>query len=339
MPPRFLTLTIVAVWLAMAGLFLARDVWPRLAPSEPLLFPVEIVDDVAGQRYSDLANWLVLKNGGGGYRAEVEWRYVPEDDSFESHCKLNLRMGEEVPHPRGAALWPEFRKVDVDSVYRLTRAGQMKGLRAKTTYSLTLTGQEVGAVAEVAGEPHAGRFAPHVKLSFPDLQGVEQLGPFTLKDFECDAAPVPVSERGIVLNPLHPPRRLPGLRPDQRWRVTAIDPFAVLGLVAPLAGAGGAPPPGDPLPDAGAYVLDAHVLAEPQTFFWEEKNEAVRCRVVKCTGDGPVPALTLTLWAREGDGLLLKQEYEYAWGDVWTFLRRPMAYRMHPVPRAPGATK
>src|SRR5947209_4255287 len=86
MPPRTLSLAIVGFWLAMAGLFFWHEVWPRLDPSEPLLFPVDIVDEAGYQ--NELTSWEVTKNGTPGYRADVDWRYHAEDDSFESQCDL-----------------------------------------------------------------------------------------------------------------------------------------------------------------------------------------------------------------------------------------------------------
>lgn len=339
MPPRFLTLAIIAFWLVLAGLFLARDVWPRLAPSEPLMFPVEIVDEAG--RQSDGASWLVFKNGGGGYRANTDWAYVPEDDTFRSRCQLARGLAEaEPPRALGVPGLSEFHEVKTDSSYFLTRAGQMTRLEAKTSYRFAPPGtaEVVEASAEVRGAPQVGRFVPHLKLSLMPPQGAEELGPLLLKDVERDAASVPVLGRGLVLNPLHPPRRVPDLRPGQRWRVTVIDPFAVLDLAALWPGAENLMRRAGIDADAAAYVLDAEVLRDVRAVFWEEKNENVPCRVIKCAlGDDSFPRLTL--WAREGDGFLLKQEAATLSGDVWTFVRRPINYRMHQGPRAPGPPK
>jgi hypothetical protein len=40
----------------------------------------------------------------------------------------------------------------------------------------------------------------------------------------------------------------------------------------------------------------------------------------------------LTLWARERDGLMMKQEVSL-WGDSWTFLRLPYGHKMRFPPR------
>jgi hypothetical protein len=102
MPPRTLTLAIVGLWLAMAGLFFWHEVWPRLEPSEPLMFPVDIVDEAGYQ--SEVTSWEVSKNGAPGYRADVDWRYHDEDDSFESQCELFKGLSYKVPVGRLSAL-------------------------------------------------------------------------------------------------------------------------------------------------------------------------------------------------------------------------------------------
>src|SRR5689334_8374085 len=92
MPNRPVTLAIVAFWLVMAGLFGYEQLLPSLAPSEPLMFPVDVVDEAGPQ--SEVTNWEVTKNGTKGYRADVDWRYRPEDDAFESECVLAWRLRE-----------------------------------------------------------------------------------------------------------------------------------------------------------------------------------------------------------------------------------------------------
>jgi hypothetical protein len=332
MPPRSVTLAIVAFWLVMVGLFGLTEVWPRLAPAEPLMFPVDVIDE-AGQS-KELVNYNVSKNGTPEYKAEVEWHYFPEDDSFESECQLrHLSEDPEAPREEGPAWLPQVHKVRMfSSFYRLTRGGEMKGIEVRTDYLLAPRGNDEAGIdvrAEVKGSPRAGRFTPHVKLTFPELKQDEKIGPFTARDFERDGDPVPVLPRGIVLNPLHPPRRFPDLADDQRWRVTVIDPLALLGLVAPLDG--------DKLREAGidtgaaASVLEARVLPSLEGVDWDA-GKGVPCRVIRCEGDGPVDRLTF--WVRPKDGVVMREEFRL-WGDSWSFLRTSAAYKFRapPAPR------
>ncbi len=140
-----------------------------------------------------------------------------------------------------------------------------------------------------------------------------------------------------MLNPLHPPRRIPDLTPGQRWQVAVFDPFAAVNLVAPLWSEG------DTLPGAGVSVLDATVLPELATLQWDyqhgnevDKSEEVRCRVIECRGTEPITRLAI--WVRQEDGLPFKQEAE-VWGDTWTFWRRHRSYPMMPARRIPNETK
>ena len=336
MPRPLITSAIVVFWLGMAGLFVYEVLWPRLMPSEPAMFPVDIVDEAGPQL--ETTSWLVYKNGGGGYRAATDWEYVAESDTFRSRCQLShAQRVEEAPRELGGPWLPQFHEVKTDSHYHMTRAGQMTGIEATTTYTLALPAlaeDGLTVTAKVSGHPRTGRFVPQVELSFPIPGG--ELGRARLrpKDVAREAAPVAVSPRGLVLNPLHPPRRLADLRPGQRWQVTLLDPFALLDLVGCLGSAAG-----DRLRHAGvaddavADVLEARALPDLETLHWEEKNEDVTCRLIRCAGDDPYPALTL--WVRERDGMLYKQEATTRSGDVWTFVRRPFNYRMQQAPFQP----
>jgi hypothetical protein len=317
MPSRFFTLTIIAFWLATVGLFVYAEVWPRLASSEPLLFPVDVVDEAGGRRGED-TDFEASKNGTEGYHVEVVWRYHPEDDSFESEGKLKriyTDEKEEAPRPEGPAGLPQVHSVDMESSYRLTRAGETKAIRTTTQYDLATAagGEDVRIKAEVTGAPRAGRLVPHLKRS-PDPKDQEKASPFVLS-IDRDAGVVPVPARGTVLNPLHPPRRFVDLAADQRWQLTVIDPF-VLGEAKTA-------------PDAVAFVLEARVLPEAETVKLRDEIQ-VSCRVVECTGAGPVGPLTY--WLRPGDGAVMQVKVTLS-GDSWELKRLRPGYKMRFPPK------
>ena len=219
MPPRIFTLVIVAFWLAMAALFSVTEIWPRLSPAEPLMFPVDVVDEAGQSR--DLVNYYVSKNGVLNYRADVELSYHPEDDSFESECQLEKSFFDvkEAKRDQGPALLPQVHEVKMTSVYRLTRDAEMRRIDVRTKYVLAVGNDDENAYkveAHITGTPQARQFVPHLKLTFPDLKPDAQIGPFTPRDFQQDADPVAVLPRGTVLNPLHPPRRFTDLAEGQR---------------------------------------------------------------------------------------------------------------------------
>jgi hypothetical protein len=332
MPKRSIILAIVAFWLGMAGLFVYQVLWPRLMPSEPAMFPVDIVDEAGAQL--ETTSWLVTKNGGGGYRANTDWEYVADTDTFRSHCQLvrGQRLAEAPRAEDGPWLF-QLHEVQTDSSYYLTRAGEMTRIDATTSFTLAFSDHPSDGLkvsARVSGRPRAGRFLPHLEVSFPGPSNAAGHDPARPQDTQRDAALVSVLARGLVLNPLHPPRRLADLRPGQRWLVTLIDPFAPFGLVTSPPDARGRMKNAGATDDSAADILVARVLPDLETLFWEEKNEEVICRVVRCAGDDPFPALTL--WVRERDGMLFKQEAVTRSGDVWTFLRRPYNYRMQQAP-------
>jgi hypothetical protein len=361
MPARWLTLAIIAFWLVMVALFNLLDIRPRLSPAEPLMFPVDVIDE-AGQA-SELANYNVTKNGTLNYKAEVEWRYHAEDDTFESKCDFTNRWTDppEAPREQGPAWMPQVHAMTLASLYRLTRGGEMKAIEATTDYGLVLetegeggareTVGEIKVRAEVKGTPQAGRFTPHVRQTFPQLQGDEkfvkgdeklgalareflrrwgskdeELGPLTLRDFECDSEAVPVPPRGTVLNPLHPPRRFPALADGQHWLLTVIDPLL---LLAPLDSIGGkALREAGVNPGAAAYVVEARVQPGLEGVDWDA-GKGVPCRVIRCKDGGPVEGLTL--WVREKDGVVMRQDVRL-YGDAWSFLRNSIAYKFRVIP-------
>jgi hypothetical protein len=335
MPPRLLTLGIIAFWLAVVGLFVHSDVWPGLAPAEPQLFPVDVVDE-AGHHHLT-TKFYVYKNGTAGYVAEPSWLYHPEDDTFESECEVQHRWpGEEAPRTEGPAWVPQLHDVNTKSTYRLTRRGELKEITAKTTYQLVVGKADdagIKVAAEVTGAPRDGHFVPHLRLTIPDLAGQDRIGPFTLRAFERDGDRISVTARGTVLNPLHPPRRFAELGERQRWRLTVIDPLALLALLAPLDEAnGGALGAAGVASGTGASVLDAQVLPDLETILALGEIK-VACRVVRCAGDGPVSSLTF--WIRPSDGALMKQE-AHLYGDVWMFESVPEG---HPMKNAPSPRK
>ncbi len=332
MPSRLLTLAIVAFWLVMVALFNVTDVWPRLSPAEPLMFPVDVVDEAGQAR--ELVNYDVSKNGTPNYRAEVEWYYHPEDDSFESECQFEDRWHDpEAPRGQGPAALLQVHQVKMTSTYRLTRDAEMRRIDVRTNYLLAPGGDDKHAIpveAHVTGTPQAGQFVPHLELTFPDLRKGEAIGPFIARDFRQDADRVAVSPRGTVLNPLHPPRRFTDLVEGQRWRFTFIDPFAFLGLAAPLDTAhGGVLRAAGIDAAAGASVLEAEVQRGLRTMKKWDGGKDVPCRIIECEGHGPIGPLTL--WVRARDGVVMRQDFRL-WGDSWSLLRLSLAHKMRKVP-------
>jgi len=331
MPSRFVTLSILAFWLAMVGLFLYADIWPRLVPSEPLMFPVDVVDEAGPQRGED-SDFAVARGDTTRYtnevewpyRALVEWRYHREDDSFESKMVLADT---------------DTTLLNMLNIYRLTRAGDMKAIETTTTYRLPPS--DAGAMTvkvELTGSPRDAWFIPHIQRTFPDHKDGTGIDSQAAREAMHAGEAVPVSQRGTVLNPLHPPRRFTDLAADQHWQLTVIDPAPLLGLVPSVDASKSNSVSGSDVA-ARAYVLEARVLPQIKTIAWQNEKE-VPCRVIRCIGDGPVRSLTF--WVRQRDGAQGQPGYktgevmqqEVALGDtIWTFRRLPPGYKMRSLNR------
>jgi hypothetical protein len=335
MPPRPITLAIVAFWLAVTGLFVYHDVWPSLNTSEPTLFPIDLIDEAG--RETDQVSWTVLKNGVDVYFANTDWRYVPADDSFESLGQLTRKEVNTVlePPPAGGGIGPQFDNVNItNSSYRIARNGRMKRLLLEANYGLALPGSAPGerVRAVIEGSFAGEQFTTRLELSVPRLKGKELPGGLAAADLARTFGPAAPSHQGLVFDPLHPFRRAPDLRDGQHWRMVVIDPFAVVPLLGGALGKKAAAPleAAGILPDQAAYDLDARVVPGSKALAWDGKDHP--CRLITGSGDGP-PVRSLTIWVRERDGVVLQQEVDL-YADTWTFIRRAAGYRIAP-PKLP----
>src|SRR5471030_1683909 len=93
MPPRFLTLTILAFWLGMTGWLAYRDLWPRWRAGEPPPYSIDLADEARRQSVPVL--WTVYRRLPGMVKDERIGRlhtwvvYRDEDDTFELHGEMN----------------------------------------------------------------------------------------------------------------------------------------------------------------------------------------------------------------------------------------------------------
>src|SRR4051812_26660063 len=90
MPPRFLSLGILAFWLATTGWLVSRDFWPRFQPDEPPPFAIDLVDEA--QRQAVPIRWAITHNGKPIGRAETSVVYREADDSFALRSESRLEM-------------------------------------------------------------------------------------------------------------------------------------------------------------------------------------------------------------------------------------------------------
>lgn len=305
MPSRTLTFLIVAGWLASAGWFVARDVWPQFRSGEPPPFTIELADEALRQLVP--TRWAVLHNGQMVGTVRTTLIYDEPSDSFA--------MDGESKQLDLFQIGPiQIEVHDYKSNYRVTRNGELRGIYTEGKLALCEAGprdvlhprkQLLTLTAKMSAEVRNGRIERSCKVDLPD--GTELNPP--LEPLE--------KIKGSILNPMHPVNRIGGLRPGQHWRMPLVDPLAdaaraglnatlarILGYAVTL-----------PLPDASApRVLDAEVLREPQTLDWDSVRHT--CLIIEFRGD----EFTARTWVRRSDGLVLKQEARGP-GDEWVMQR------------------
>jgi hypothetical protein len=287
MPPRWLSLTVLAFWLSSTGYLL---VWPAvrdlLRSGQPPPYTIDLADEA--QHNPAPIQWDVSHNGQESYKAATSVRYNRDDDTFELRVVLTHKPRGPGESRRGAGLVLKR----VDSAYVVSREGGL--IRTHLRADLELPGpfgaQETRA--ELDGEVQGNRFVARYRLHS------------LLGDLRGDIDPVEVGERGSVLNPLHPLARIGGLRPGQSWRQPAL-----------------ADPTGDAIAghfgvEARAPALEARVLPEAQPFVWDGRERS--CLVIEYRDDDD--ELRARTWVLRDGGQVLRQE---AWQDRehWVFTR------------------
>jgi hypothetical protein len=288
MPPRPYTLLIVALWAVTTGWLVYSDLWPRFQPGEPPLFTIDLADEASANVQKTF--WTLFKDGVEVGSLETGVKYHEEDDTFEIPALLKVRLFS-----------PKSKDPDVtiDSMYRVSREGQLRELAAH--------GQMADIVSlHLDGAIHDMEFTQHFHLVGP--------GGFELKPV---LKPVPVSQRGSVFNPFQPVNKVRGLRLGQRWRLPMVDPFFDIVKAAVANAVPGLELPG--LPVLQAEVLPALHVLPPLELKPAEKGlpltprrSGVVCQVIQYTSD----EITARTWVRESDGVVLRQEASQH-GDTW----------------------
>ncbi len=283
MPPRTVTLAIVAFWLATAGWFVARDVWPHIRRGEPPPYTIELADEAL--RHYVPVRWEFRRNGTKLGVIITTLGYREEDDTFELHADCReMTLANVGPI--------EIVARNYSDLVRVTREGELRAMQTDVTLAVTGLGPEVTGDAHIAAEQRRGRLERRVRLEAP-LMG----------KFEPDLEPgEPV--RGSVLNPTHPVNTITGLRPGQRWRQPLTDPRTEIVRAALAQWLGGQAP----LPDAAPTVLEAWVNPEVQTLEWETVNHP--CLVIEYRGEVQGEEFRARTWVRQPDGAVLRQEAE-----------------------------
>lgn len=269
MPPRYLTITIVAFWLAATSWLFVRELKPRLWPSGAPPFSIDLTEEAQS---NITTHWTIYKEDADHGYCRTWIRYRPHDDTYELHGEFKLWTKE-----RGARL-PDLV---IMSMYRVTREGHLREISAGLSANLIAT---VAVEGRIAGKVDNGLFAPEIWITKP-------------VEFRQELKPVAVTEGGSVLNPLQPLHRLPGLRKGQRWEIPLVDPLSDVAhkYLKEVAGT---------LVNRQLRILQAEVLPQTEILVWGSDNERVRCLVIEYHGEDTYART----WVRERDGMVLRQE-------------------------------
>jgi len=294
MPARPLVLAIVLFWVATTGWLFYRDLWPRLRPGEPPPYTIDLADE-ALQRGPKIS-WNVFRGEKKLGVVQTWLTYRESDDTFELHSDVKRLEWGQI-----GLFYIEL--LDMSSMYRVNREGQLRDLAADATIS----GQGIGpfqglrgrAKAHVEGTVSNRRFRPQAQI---DLNGTT---------IDLPLEPVEVSSQGSVLSPLHPVNRVMGLRRGQHWRMPLVNPMndSLMALLKKDPGA-------ELLLQGrtGVRILEADVLSHTKPLDW--KGQEVACLVIEYFDDN----LAARTWVRESDGTVLRQEVSF-WGDQVILLR------------------
>jgi hypothetical protein len=283
MPPRWLGALIIAGWLAVSGWLFYRDVWPSLAPGATPPFTIDLEDGL--QTQAAHFGWNVTYNGRDCFRAETWVEPDPDGETFALSAKLKPSIGA-LKDAGGPPLGGLVGLRSSSSVYRVTRKGELRSVDVDFALDARLPGLTIPCEGKLTGEAKSGLFHSHLRVSYPGGEVDEDLDP------------VPLSGEGSVLSPMHPVKRISGLRPGQAWRMPLVDPLksAFMALVRKRL-----PGLADDLLDDETTVF-ARVLPERRTLVWNARP--VECLVIEYTGKG-VSAHT---WVEAESGLVLRQE-------------------------------
>jgi hypothetical protein len=294
MPARPLVLAITLFWVATTGWLFYRDLWPRLRPGEPPPYTIDLADEALQK--GPKISWNVFRGDKKLGVVQTWLTYREADDTFEMHSEVKRLEWGQI-----GLFYIEL--LDMSSMYRVTRDGQLRDVAADATIS----GQGIGpfqglrgrAKAHVEGTVSNRRFTPQARVN---LNGTA---------IDLPLEPVEVSSQGSVLSPLHPINRVMGLRKGQHWRMPLVNPLndSLMALLKK--------DPGAELllqGHTGVRVLQADVLSDTKVLDW--KRQEVPCLVIEYFDDN----LAARTWVREGDGMVLRQEVSF-WGDQVVLLR------------------
>jgi hypothetical protein len=294
MPPRSVTLAIIACWLAASGWLFYRDIWPDLKPGERPPFTIDLSKEALGAKSG--THWTLHRSGQRIGSANTMTRYVAADGCYELINAIHFeKFKHHVKLPERKVLLMTLPRVDLElevrrmkNVYRVTQDGDLLAIKADIDIYYRSEGVDTPVLIQVKGQVEDGVFRSEWsgRSTAPLLSGL-------LDDLKLTPDPIEVRSHNSMFNPMMPWNRLLNVREKQQWRMALFDPLSD-SLTSFVPGM-----------KTGLKFLDAGVLEGSQDLFWDGKQ--TYCLVIEYR-DPQTEAVVARTWVRQSDGLVLRQE-------------------------------
>lgn len=276
MPPRLLTAAIVLGWLTTTSMLVYRELAPRFQAGQPPPFTIPLTAEVG----DSVVNWNVLQK---------------DQPVGSGHTQIKMQPGRIFALSADFKLdklkiFVEFEKVKMTAVYRVTEDGRLLSGSAKIILSKPFPAEIV-----FKGEVRDRMFHPTLAV----LVDGRDINPFPPE-------PVPVSESGSILNPMHLVHKISGLRAGRSWVIPLMDPLRA----APSAAQ-------DLLPVKTAAINQVVATVTVEDLPWHHMT--VPCFKIAYAKPGERP-LAAT-WVRRRDDAVLQQWASYE-GIEYTLQRQ-----------------
>lgn len=280
MPPRGFVVAIVAFWAAMSYVLIQKEIVPRWRAGMAPAYAIEVTDEAG----SPQVLWHVFhKDKQIGHGTTQIRRQT--DRTFEMSQRFRFEEFEI------NAFFSSFAIKKLDSTYRVTREGELRGFTVACEATLQHGGKgpSLDLTGELAGDVKDGFMEPRLKAFGNPV--------------ELGLGKIAVDEHGSVLNPMHLLHRLPGLREGQRWKVPLLDPLKMFSAKEIF---------GQKLPafTSGPTFLEAEVGRDELAW----NRDKVDCLLV--TYREPGKDEIARTWVRRADGLVLAQEARHHGYDL-----------------------
>lgn len=266
MPPRLITAAIILAWLTTTSVLVYREVAPRFQAGQPPPFTIPLTAEVG----DSVVNWNVLQKDQPVGSGTTQIRMQP-GRTFDLSADFKLDK---------LKIFVEFEKIRMTGVYRVTEEGRLLSGSARITLAKPFPIEIV-----FKGEVRDQMFHPSLAVLVDGLD---------VNPFPPD--PVPVSESGSILNPMHLVHKISGLRAGQSWVIPLMDPLRA----APSAFKDFVP---------GNMSVANHVVATVTTDDLDWHKTTVPCFKIEYAKPNERP-LAAT-WVRRQDDAVLQQWASY----------------------------